>query len=123
MSRVYKGHEHKYTPQPWSQGDDSVSVQWSLRGPRGAIHLHCSSHMRDGIKEWSCGIEYHFAVRGERTDAPDYVNCPFVGGWCWHDGTSLGASEFWENHGGKQAFQRGDHRFIFAHLEMCSLAI
>ncbi len=107
MSRKYK--HHKYT---WTRPFTSVRHCWELVGPNGAMHFHVSV-MDDPKYDPSAGLEFHH-IAG--TGAPDHVNCPLTGGRCWHDGTSLYASEHvWpmvSHH-----LERGDHGKIFEILE------
>jgi hypothetical protein len=65
----------------------------------------------------SCGLEFHHAfdpTKGQ--EAPVHINCALTGGRCWHEGTSLYASEHvWPLV--KLYLQNGDHRMIFKVLE------
>lgn len=107
-----KYRHHKYT---WSKPFSNAHHRWELVGPIGAIHFHVSLSESYGP---SCGLEYHHTeVCGFRTDeAPDHVNCPLTGGRCWHDGTSLYASEhLWPYI--EPYLKTGDHERIFKILE------
>lgn len=109
-----KYKHHKYT---WTNRFGSVRHQWELVGPIGAIHFHVSVS-DDARWEPSAGLEYHHTeASGYRPgEAPDHIDCPLTGGRCWHDGTSLYASEhvwpFCEPY-----LRTGDHKTIFSYLE------
>lgn len=102
-----KYRHHKYT---WIKQFNSVRHNWEFVGPRGGVNFHVS--ITDGYGE-TAGLEFHhFSGDG----APDHVNCPLTGGHCWHDGTSLYASEtLWPMI--KPILQSGDHETIFRFLE------
>lgn len=103
---------HKYE---WTKPFGSERHNWSLIGPKGALHFHASSTPNYGT---SCGLEYHH-TDGEtyRPDAaPDHIDCPLTGGRCWHDGTSLYANEhLWPLIEGY--LRHGEHEAIFRILE------
>lgn len=92
----FRDHEYK-----WSYSFDLTRHQWSLRGPRGGISFHVSrwegpdgqeKHAKFGGP--SCGLEFHRAfdpTGGE--EAPSHAQCWLLKCACWHDGTSLYASE------------------------------
>lgn len=107
-----KFRHHKYT---YSKPFGSARHHWELVGPEGGIHFHVS--LTTGYPA-SCGLEFHHAARaGFRCDeAPDHINCPLIGEPCWHDGTSLYASEhFWPMV--EPILRSGDHDTIFRFLE------
>lgn len=109
MSRY---RHHKYT---WSKPFGSARHWWEFVGPDGAIHFHVS--LTDGYGP-SCGLEIHRTTPAEyqRGDAPSHVDCPLTGGRCWHDGTSLYASEtLWPMI--EPMLRSGDHDAIFRVLE------
>jgi hypothetical protein len=93
----------------------SPSHWWEIVGPDGGVHFHVS--MTRGYDP-SCGLEFHHAARARYrpSDAPDHINCPLIGEPCWHDGTSLYASEsVWPV---VQSYLRsGDHENVFRFLE------
>jgi threonine dehydratase len=97
---------HKYTlVRPF----DSTHHNWELVCARGAVHFHASIFKGDV----SAGLEFHH-LTGD--GAPDHVHCPLTGGRCWHDGTSLYASEtLWPMI--EPALSVGDHDAIFRLLE------
>ena len=109
----FTGHKYIWT-HPWM----STKHHWELRGPRGAIHFHVSI-MDDDVKfpDPSCGLEFHHAfdpTKGQ--DAPAHIDCPMTGGRCWHEGTSLYASEsVWPVV--KHYLEDGDHAAVFRVLE------
>ena len=107
---------HRYS---WTKPLGSVRHNWELVGPLGAVNFHVS--LTAGYSP-SCGLEFHHneafrANTGYRADeAPDHINCPLTGGRCWHDGTSLYASEtLWPLI--ESYLQAGDHEAIFRILE------
>lgn len=107
---------HKYTlTHPFM----STRHHWEVVGPIGGVHFHVSI-MDDDEKypDPSAGLEFHHAfdpTRGQ--EAPHHLDCPVTGGRCWHDGTSLYASEtLWPVI--KCDLQGGDHRAIFRILEV-----
>lgn len=105
--RKYK--HHKYT---WSRPFLSIRHHWELVGPKGAMHFHVSI-TDDGEYDPACGLEFHH-LSGE--GAPDHVNCPLTGGQCWHDGTSLYASDtVWPMV--EPILRTGNHDEIFRLLE------
>ena len=104
---------HKYT---WTKPFGNVRHMWQLRGPEGAIHFHVT--VMDEQYGDSAGLEMHYTTPPDymKGHAPHYIDCPFVGGRCWHDGTSLYASEhLWPMI--KSFLMSGDHDMIFKTLE------
>lgn len=109
MSRF---RHHKYT---WSKPFGSARHNWELVGPDGAVHFSASVSERH---DPACGLEFHHtrAVRYRCDEAPDHLDCPLTGGPCWHDGTSLYASEHvWPVI--EPMLRSGDHETIFRVLE------
>jgi hypothetical protein len=106
---------HKYT---WSKPFTAVRHQWELVGPEGGIHLHVSLHEAK-FGGNSCGLEFHraaWSMRRPPKDAPSQGKCWLIGGPCWHDGTSLYASEHvWPIV--QSMLRSGDHEAIFRLLE------
>lgn len=103
---------HKYT---WTKPFGSARHCWELVGPMGGVHFHVS--ITEGYGP-SAGLEFHHAASsGYRCDeAPDHINCPVIGQPCWHDGTSLYASEtLWPMI--EPMLRSGDHETIFRVLE------
>lgn len=102
----------KYT---YSKPFMSPTHRWEVVGPDGGIHFHVS--ITPGY-EPSCGLEFHHAARAKyRCDeAPDRTNCPLIGEPCWHDGTSLYASEsIWPMV--EPMLRGGEHEAVFRLLE------
>jgi hypothetical protein len=82
---------HKYT---YCKPFMHASHQWELVGPEGGIHFHVSIDP-DRKYDPTAGLEFHHAARAnyDPNRAPDHIKCPLIGEPCWHDGTSLYASE------------------------------
>ena len=105
--RNFKHHKYSWS-MPWT----SVRHNWEFVGPNGALHFHVSIMEEQGYDP-ACGLEFHH-LKG--TGAPDHIDCPLTGGRCWHDGTSLYASEtVWPFV--KEYLKSGDHKMIFKYLE------
>ena len=70
---------------------------WSVVGRHLAIHLHISEPLPGMDYEPSGGIEIHYRQPPHymEDDPPSHENCMFLGGPCWHDGSSHAASEVW----------------------------
>lgn len=100
---------HKYT---YCRPFTSAQHTWELVGPNGAIHFHVSIPHNDKYAPCA-GLEFHH-LSGD--GAPDHINCPMTGGQCWHDGTSLYATEsLWPTI--EAMLGRGDHEGVFRLLE------
>lgn len=71
---------------------------WSSVGAQGAMHLHISDcgeeHERKYGERYSGGIEIHYRTPPSNR-APDHDQCWLLKGPCWHDGSSLAATEHW----------------------------
>jgi hypothetical protein len=107
-----KFRHHKYT---YSNPFGSARHQWELVGPDGGIHFHVSMTKGYGA---SSGLEFHHAARARYRgdEAPDHIQCPLIGEPCWHDGTSLYASEtIWPTV--EPMLHSGDHEAVFRLLE------
>lgn len=88
---------------------------WEIVGPMGGVHFRVV--MTSGYGP-SCGLEFHHSARTRyRCDeAPDHITCPVIGEPCWHDGTSLYASEtIWPMV--EPMLKHGDHERVFRLLE------
>ena len=79
----------------------NVVHQWSVVGARMGIHVHIGDMGEEyakkyGGKRYSGGIEIHYRQPPDwlRDDLP-HKSCWLLGGPCWHDGSSLQASEIW----------------------------
>lgn len=90
--------DHKYT---WTRPYDQTRHHWHLRGPKGGISFSVSLWEGAGGAEKhakfggpSCGLEFHhgFDPTGGK-EAAHHARCWLLEGPCWHDGTSLYASE------------------------------
>lgn len=93
--------------------------EWSLIGRHGGLHLHISGYkpLYGEEIEWSGGIEIHYRVPPEfrQNDAPDHDDCWLLHGPCWHDGSSLQASEIWIP---RWIVNPHDHENMFRMLEV-----
>ena len=87
----FRHQKYTYVPQAWG----SKTHKWELVGPEGAVSFHVNYHRSETDSEPTCGLEYHHCSAGEHFtgQAPHLVDCPLTGGRCWHDGTSMYASE------------------------------
>ena len=91
----------------------SPNHEWSVVGPRAAIHFHVSVNAQYGD---TAGLEIHYFEAPEymKDHAPSHLDCRFTGGRCWHDGTSLYAMEtLWP----MIRSLLGDHETVFRILE------
>lgn len=71
---------------------------WTLVGARGGIHLHISDRgEKDEYGRYSGGIEIHHRSPPEymQDQPPSHDECHVLKAPCWHDGSSLQASERW----------------------------
>ena len=90
---------------------------WSVEGANGGIHLHITDLGEKITNErYSGGIEYHYRTPPDymKEDAPSHHNCFLLGGPCWHDGSSLQASEYWVP---LWEMDQGNHDLIFSELQ------
>jgi hypothetical protein len=84
------GHRKYIWSKPWS----THHHHWELIGPEGGVHFHVSIFNENE----TCGLEFHHSrlawqrITG-RNEAPHHIDCPLLGEPCWHDGTSLYATE------------------------------
>lgn len=75
--------------------------EWSLLGAKGGLHLHISDYGEKYQKEYGeryqGGIEIHHRTPPGymRNDPPSQDECWLLHAPCWHDGSSLQASERW----------------------------
>jgi len=67
---------------------------WSVIGRHLAIHLRLTDIKNHGL---SGGIELHHREPPEymADEAPSDIRCELLQGPCWHDGSSMAATEFW----------------------------
>jgi hypothetical protein len=106
----YRHHRYEYS-KPFM----SPRHSWELIGPRGGIHFHVS--LTPGYDP-SCGLEIHYArgFQPNKDEPPSQCPCWLLKEPCWHDGTSLYASEqLWPMI--EPYLKRGDHDQVFAILE------
>ena len=104
--------EHKYT---WMKPFGSVRHSWELIGRWGGIHFHVS--LTPNFPP-SCGLEVHNRQPAayQNDDPPSQQQCWLLKCPCWHDGTSLYASEtIWPII--EPMLRDGDHESIFRFLE------
>lgn len=71
---------------------------WTCIGRHGAMHFHVTD-MGENFKHgdrYSGGLEVHYRTPPDymSENAPSQDKCWLLGCPCWHDGTSLYASEF-----------------------------
>jgi hypothetical protein len=108
MNSIYRHHKYR-----WSKPFGGARHSWEFVGPVGALSFNVGIHEN---YDPSCGLEYHHTFAPYGPAAPDHIDCPLTGGRCWHDGTSLYASEhvwpFVEPY-----LRIGDHETIFRFLE------
>ena len=112
MSR-FAGHKYTMTITPWG----SENHMWELRGPNGGVHFHVNVQ-HDAKYPPTAGLEIHRCAPADYQtgSAPHHINCPVTGGRCWHDGTSLYATEtLWPMFA--DDLKCGDHKSIFLGLE------
>lgn len=104
-----KFRHQKYT---YSNPFGNPRHHWEVVGAHGGVHFHVTIVKGSDA---SAGLEFHSIYpRGE--DAPDHINCPLTGGRCWHDGTSLYASEtLWPMI--EASLRAGAHEEVFRILE------
>lgn len=120
MTQIGRFRNHEYK---WSHPYNNTRHQWSLLGPVGGVSFHVNiMDDRERFSEPTCGLEFHHSSRAEGHDylidgqAPHHSPCWLLGEPCWHDGTSLYASEgVWPRV--EPLLSRGDHLAIFDILE------
>lgn len=104
---------HKYTwTKPYS---GSVRHSWELIGSKGGVQFHVTVSKEYGD---CAGLEFHYLTPPDymRDTAPSQVHCWLLKTHCWHDGTSLYASEnLWPII--KVYLQNHNHDAIFLLLE------
>ncbi len=112
-----KENGHKYT---LVHSFGYMRHSWEVVAALGGLHFHIS--ISDDAKyEPTAGLEYHhsslYQAREKLFNAPpDHVDCKITGGACWHDGTSLYATEsLWPAI--KSYLETGDHGKIFSILD------
>ena len=85
-----------------------------------AIHLHISDYGEDHLKQYNTdryggGLEIHYRQPPNymRVDAPSTDDCWLLKCPCWHDGSSLQASELWIP---RWLFDKNNHDGMFLGL-------
>lgn len=110
-----KYRHHKYTFTVPYEG--SVRHQWELIGPRGGVHLFAI--ISDRHSDPVGGLETHWMLEPPdymSESAPSQMRCWLLNCPCWHDGTSLYASEtLWPIV--EPMLRAGDHKSVFRLLE------
>lgn len=86
-------YQYRYNPSYFGRMEHT----YELIGRDGAIHFHVSVAAEAApaylAGEYG-GLEYHHRTcPAGQNEPPNHHNCPLLGGICWHDGTSLYASE------------------------------
>ncbi|MCB9910500.1 MAG: hypothetical protein H6829_09575 [Planctomycetes bacterium] len=106
-----KFNHHKYE---YINRFENASHHWSLLGPAGGVEFHANA--LKGLT--SCGLEIHASRSGRRNDrAPDHLECYLTKEPCWHEGTSLYATEtLWPNI--EHHLKGGDHEAVWRILEL-----
>lgn len=68
-------------------------TRWCVIGDHGAVDFHCLNE--PGPFGRVGGVEYHMrrAPSYSEQTTPDHEHCWLLGAPCWHDGTSLYASD------------------------------
>lgn len=77
---------------------DHGCKEWGISGEFGSISFWIERDSSSSSREFYGGVEFHYNEKSK----PDYMSegshhkiCMQSGGECWHDGTSLWASEYW----------------------------
>lgn len=100
---------------------------WTTLGAEGATHLHIEEYPKEYAEKYGerhmGGIEIHYreAPHYMRNDAPSQDVCWILKAPCWHDGSSLQASEKWipiwendqYNHAGMFKLLEADYKSRF----------
>lgn len=75
---------------------------WIVVGARIGVNLHITDLGEKDAKEFNCdrysgGIEVHYRSPSDymKDDAPSHNHCWVLECPCWHDGSSMQATEFW----------------------------
>ena len=101
---------HKYT---WTNPYESVRHQWEFAGARGGIHFHVTLFKGSSP---TGGLEYHYRTPPSHMVDEVPHNCWLIHGACWHEGTSLYATDtLWPMF--EPMLKRGEHEKIFKILE------
>jgi hypothetical protein len=75
---------------------DDYETRWCVVGPAGAVDFHCTNEPVKGWSERVGGLEEHRRAPAyyQNAESPSHEHCSLLNGKCWHDGSSLYASEF-----------------------------
>lgn len=95
----------------WSKPFGSERHYWRIVTRGGGVTFHVSINEKYGD---TAGLEFHHSEppRHMHNDPPSHTDCEVTGGRCWHDGTSLYASEtLWPQI--RRYLERGNHEGIF----------
>lgn len=88
---------------------------WQVIGAKGAIHLHITE---SGIEEMEYygGLEMHWRSPPNymKNNAPSQDECSILKCPCWHDGSSLAATETWIP---RWLLDKHNHEHMFRLLE------
>jgi len=90
---------------------------WSVAGERGGIHVSIwATDIRPS--GYIGGIEIHWRNRPDWMDRsePDHEHCWLLNGPCWHDGSSLQATEYWIPLWLSVRGQEHEHQTMFDYL-------
>ena len=72
---------------------------YELMGQHGGVRLHITKYgemYKDTCGPYGGGIEFHYRTPGKGdSKPPDHDQCWLIKCPCWHDGSSLWASEYW----------------------------
>lgn len=73
--------------------ENEGETRWCVIGRNGAVDFHCLNEA--GPFGRVGGVEYHMRAAPAYSEkaAPDHENCWLIGCPCWHDGSSLYATE------------------------------
>lgn len=71
-------------------------TRWCVIGPAGAIDFHMNQQPLPNGMGWIGGIEEHRRTPAKYQEwrRPDHAACWLLEGPCWHDGSSLYASDY-----------------------------
>jgi len=95
-------HESEFVFRDLHARQNGWSARWLLIGQHGAVELWYFTQgdelapRRDGYDgTYMGGIETHYRQPPDymRDDPPTFEDCDVLRGLCWHDGSSLAASE------------------------------
>jgi hypothetical protein len=90
---------------------------WSVDGAAGGIHLFIWPMDIEAIG-YIGGIEVHWRTQPSWSNSsePDHERCWLLDGPCWHDGSSLEATDYWIPLWLSIRGQSNEHQIMFDHL-------